>query len=95
MSDKLDKFLEDLQEFDEKYGKYGLSTCYPSRGKAKEETAKRFAKVAWKSVKNPYWDLETNEGNELFEKITNKLKQELPSEFNIKYTTRAWSAKKI
>ena len=43
MSDKLDKFLEDLQEFDEKYGKYGLSTCYPSREKAKEETAKRFA----------------------------------------------------
>ncbi|MCR8709028.1 class I SAM-dependent methyltransferase [Campylobacter sp. RM5063] len=50
---------------------------------------------AWKSVKNPYWDLETKEGNELFEKITDKLKQELPGEFDIKYTTRAWSAKKI
>lgn len=43
MSDKLDKFLEDLQEFDEKYSKYGLSTYYPCKGKAKEETAKRFA----------------------------------------------------
>lgn len=43
MSDKLDKFLEDLKEFDEKYGEYGLSTCYPCRGKAKEETARRFS----------------------------------------------------
>ncbi len=50
---------------------------------------------AWQSVKNPYWDLETKEGVELFEKITQKLKQNLPTEFDIKYTTRAWSAKKV
>ncbi|EGK8091896.1 hypothetical protein IO418_000365 [Campylobacter lari] len=30
----------------------------------------------------------------IFEKITDKLKQELLGEFDIKYTTRAWSAKK-
>lgn len=50
---------------------------------------------AWKSVKNPYWDLETKEGNELFEKISDKISQRLPKEFDIKYTTRCWSAKKI
>ncbi|EJR7409783.1 SAM-dependent methyltransferase, partial [Campylobacter coli] len=50
---------------------------------------------AWKSVKNPYWDLETDEGSELFNKISNKISQRLPKEFSIKYTTRCWSAKKI
>lgn len=50
---------------------------------------------AWKSVKNPYWDLETNEGQELFEKITQKLMERLPKEFDIKYTTRSWSARKV
>ena len=50
---------------------------------------------AWKSVKNKYWDLETKEGRELFEAITNKMRLVLPKEFDIKYTTRAWTAKKI
>lgn len=50
---------------------------------------------AWRSVKNPYWDLETQEGQELFLKIANKMQEKLPSEFDIKYTTRCWSAKKI
>lgn len=49
---------------------------------------------AWKSVKNPYWDLETKEGTELFEKISLKMSERLPKEFDIKYTTRCWSAKK-
>lgn len=49
---------------------------------------------AWKSVKNPYWDLETKEGIELFDKIAYKMKHNLPSKFDIKYTTRCWSAKK-
>ena len=48
---------------------------------------------AWRSVKNPYWDLETQEGEELFEKIAYSLRHSLPSEFGIKYTTRAWSAR--
>lgn len=50
---------------------------------------------AWKSVKNPYWDLETKAGNELFERISNAMREVLPSEFDIKYTTRCWSAKKV
>ena len=50
---------------------------------------------AWKSVKNPYWDLETKEGSELFEKIAYQMKHKLPSSFNIRYTTRCWSAKKV
>lgn len=49
---------------------------------------------AWKSVKNPYWDLETKEGIELFDKIAYKMKHNLPSKFDIKYTTRCWSARK-
>ncbi|MCX2682333.1 class I SAM-dependent methyltransferase [Campylobacter sp. MIT 21-1685] len=50
---------------------------------------------AWKSVKNPYWDLETQEGRELFERISETLSQRLSKEFDIKYTTRCWSAKKV
>lgn len=50
---------------------------------------------AWKSVKNPYWDLATSEGVALFDKITNEMAKLLPSEFDIKYTTRTWSAKKV
>ena len=51
--------------------------------------------LAWKSVKNPYWDLETKEGAELFEQISAKILTRIPKEFDIKYTTRCWSAKKI
>lgn len=50
---------------------------------------------AWKSVKNPYWDLDTNEGNALFQKISEHMRSSLPSEFDIKYTTRIWSARKV
>lgn len=50
---------------------------------------------AWRSVKNPYWDLETPEGVELFEKIAEKMRGALPKEFDIQYTTRSWSAKKV
>ncbi|NOQ29641.1 MAG: methyltransferase domain-containing protein [Helicobacteraceae bacterium] len=51
--------------------------------------------LAWQSVKNKYWDLATNEGRELFEKITNKMREKMPIEFDIKYTTRCWTAKKV
>lgn len=47
--------------------------------------------LAWKSVKNTFWDLES----ELFEKICKKWRSELPSKLNIKYTTRVWSATKV
>jgi len=47
---------------------------------------------AWKSVKNKYWDISTTEGRNMFQKITNTMKRELPVKFTIKYTTRAWTA---
>ncbi len=50
---------------------------------------------AWKSVKNPYWDLGTKEGLALFDAITAKMRECLPQEFDMQYTTRAWSAKKV
>jgi len=50
---------------------------------------------AWQSVKNPYWDLESKDGQTLFEKIIKLWEKELPNDFDIKYTTRAWSAKKV
>ena len=50
---------------------------------------------AWQSVKNKYWDLATDEGKALFEKITAKMRKTMPTEFDIKYTTRCWSAKKV
>ncbi len=51
--------------------------------------------LAWQSVKNKYWDLATEEGKQLFEKITNEMRRVMPSEFDIKYTTRCWTAKKV
>ena len=51
--------------------------------------------LAWQSVKNKYWDLATEEGQELFEKITNTMRQKMPDRFDIKYTTRCWTAKKV
>ncbi|MFQ6342737.1 class I SAM-dependent methyltransferase [Campylobacter sp. VTCC 70190] len=50
---------------------------------------------AWRSVKNRYWDVATKEGEELLNKIMDKIKERLPKEFSIKYTTRTWSAKKV
>ncbi|MDR2510638.1 MAG: class I SAM-dependent methyltransferase [Spirochaetaceae bacterium] len=50
--------------------------------------------LAWKSVKNKYWDLETSEGQKLFDAITNDFQKALPAEFRIMYTTRAWTAQK-
>ena len=51
--------------------------------------------LAWQSVKNKYWDLATEDGKDLFEKITNKMREVMPKEFDIKYTTRCWTAKKV
>lgn len=51
--------------------------------------------MAWQSVKNKYWDMETEEGRKLFDKITNKMREVLPESFDIKYSTRCWTAQKI
>jgi SAM-dependent methyltransferase len=49
---------------------------------------------AWRSVRNKYWDLSTQEGIELFERIVSKMRERLPDRFSIRYTTRAWTAQK-
>ena len=51
--------------------------------------------LAWQSVKNPYWDLDSDKGRELFAQICERFRGKLPKEFRIKYTTRCWSAKKV
>ncbi|TQR60732.1 class I SAM-dependent methyltransferase [Campylobacter troglodytis] len=51
--------------------------------------------LAWQSVKNPFWDLDTDEGKALFERICEKIRAKLPNEFSIKYTSRSWSAKRV
>lgn len=50
--------------------------------------------LAWQSVKNPFWDLDTQEGQQLFVRITETMRQKLPKTFSIKYTTRAWTMQK-
>lgn len=50
---------------------------------------------AWRSVKNPHWDLATPEGEKLFGEITDRMRKELPATFGIRYTTRAWTAQKV
>jgi len=49
---------------------------------------------AWKSVKNNHWDLSDEQGLTLFEQILSNMRMKLPREFNIQYTTRAWTAQK-
>lgn len=50
--------------------------------------------MAWRSVKNRYWDLSTTEGETLFSRITETMRKQLPAAFSIRYTTRAWTAQK-
>ena len=50
---------------------------------------------AWRSVKNKHWDLATVEGRALFDKIVDQMRRELPATFRIRYTTRAWTVRKV
>jgi len=50
---------------------------------------------AWKSVRNKYWDRSTPEGEDIFNKIMEKIRERCPDKFNISYTTRAWTAQKV
>ncbi|TQR41189.1 SAM-dependent methyltransferase, partial [Campylobacter troglodytis] len=34
-------------------------------------------------MKNPFWDLDTDEGKALFERICEKIRAKLPNEFSI------------
>lgn len=49
---------------------------------------------AWRSVKNRFWDLQTDEGNTLFNTICTEMRRELPETFTVQYTTRAWTARR-
>ena len=50
--------------------------------------------LAWRSVKNDFWDLNTEAGKKLFESICEKWRSKLPETLNIRYTTRAWNVTK-
>ncbi|MEG4576889.1 class I SAM-dependent methyltransferase [Microcoleus sp. N3A4] len=58
-----------------------------------EQTIDRYVN-AWRSVRNPYWDLATPEGQALFEQIVDRLRSEMPETFTMRYITRAWTAQK-
>ena len=51
--------------------------------------------LAWESVRNQFWDLNTDEGRKLFEKICDKMRIELPKEFDLPYITKAWNLDKV
>ena len=52
---------------------------------------------AWKSVKNKYWNIETKEGRDTFDKIIIRLREELShlKKMGLLYTTRIWTAQVI
>lgn len=64
------------------------------RNKALKETHRLLKLEGYFSCVWNYWDLEIEEGNKLFNKISDKNSQRLPKEFSIKHATRCWSAKK-
>lgn len=51
--------------------------------------------LAWRSVKNKYWDLTTSAGSALFDKICEDMRRRMPAVLNLTYTTRLWMVRKI
>ncbi|MDR1982845.1 MAG: methyltransferase domain-containing protein [Holosporaceae bacterium] len=49
---------------------------------------------AWKSVRNHFWDLETDEGKKIFSDIESEIRKKMPETFEIQYATRAWTMQK-
>lgn len=51
---------------------------------------------AWKSVKNPYWDIRTEDGKKLFEQISSAIMHEFADVplLKLRYVTKAWTAKR-
>ncbi|MCD8553576.1 class I SAM-dependent methyltransferase [Seleniivibrio sp.] len=49
---------------------------------------------AWRSVRNQYWDMDTEGGRKLFGEISTEMMNSLPDVFKIKYTSRCWTAQK-
>lgn len=52
---------------------------------------------AWRSVKNKYWDFETEEGKNTFETIVGKIEKEFGADmiFPMTYVTRIWTARRV
>ncbi|MDR0661919.1 MAG: methyltransferase domain-containing protein [Holosporales bacterium] len=84
---------EDQRPFLEEFAGDFKDICYIEVDFDIQRTIEEYI-LAWRSVKNRFWDLETPEGEVLFSKITEKMRQVLPSTFSIKYTTRAWTMQK-
>ncbi|MDR1267658.1 MAG: class I SAM-dependent methyltransferase [Holosporales bacterium] len=84
---------EDQRPFLEEHATGFKDICYLEVDFDVERTIEDYL-LAWKSVKNRFWDLETPEGASLFAKITDKIRQELPRTFSVRYTTRAWTMQK-
>ena len=84
---------EDQRPFLEKNATEFKDICYVEADFSVKRTIEEYL-LAWKSVKNKYWDLDTEEGSKLFATICEKIKKELPSTFDVRYTTRAWTMQK-
>ncbi|MDR0677329.1 MAG: class I SAM-dependent methyltransferase [Holosporaceae bacterium] len=84
---------EDQRSFLEKNATQFKDICYIEVDFNVKRTIEEYV-LAWKSVKNRFWDLKTEEGIALFSKIIDKIKKELPEVFEIRYTTRAWTMQK-
>jgi ubiquinone/menaquinone biosynthesis C-methylase UbiE len=83
---------EDQRPFLEKHAAQFKNICYIEVDFDVRRTMDEYI-LAWKSVKNRFWDLEGNRSG-IFQKIEDKLRKELPEVFEIQYTTRAWTMQK-
>lgn len=84
---------ENQRPFLEKNANDFKNICYVEVDFSVKRTIEEYL-LAWRSVKNKYWDLDTEEGSKLFATICEKIKKELPETFDIRYTTRAWTMQK-
>jgi hypothetical protein len=84
---------EDQRPFLEEHSALLKNICYLEVDFEIDRTIDEYI-LAWRSVKNKYWDLETKDGQELFDRITLQIRKALPTGFKIQYTTRAWTAEK-
>ncbi|WP_167854914.1 class I SAM-dependent methyltransferase [Mangrovimicrobium sediminis] len=50
--------------------------------------------LAWRSVRNQFWDLRSDEGKALFEQVMAKMSEVLPDPVPLTYTTRIWYTQK-
>lgn len=50
--------------------------------------------LAWKSVKNSFWDLATPDGEKAFDKMAAEFREKMPKVLTLHYTTRIWMIQK-